>query len=248
VTTHGNDLALQITQNNVPATLVDAELRLARSTSVSVGRRDDVSGCVADSQVQDFALLDDGVERVHDLLDAGGPVPPVQVQDVDPLGVELLERVAERDVQGALMVAGRVDGAQTFALLVADVVAGELGCDDHLVSVATLLHPLADPELGFVVLVVIGTVVLLAGRSWLLLNSGCSSYVSMKLPPAATKASRSSKAAFLSMEPSMPSQALPKLMAPSCNGETRMPAVLERTLYLPSEVGGSGAGSKSDML
>ena len=70
----------------------------------------------------------------------------------------------------------------------------------------------------------------------------------MKLPPAATKASRSSKAAFLSMEPSMPSQALPKLMAPSCNGETRMPAVLERTLYLPNEVGGSGAGSKMDML
>jgi hypothetical protein len=27
-----------------------------------------------------------------------------------------------------------------------------------------------------------------------------------------------------------------------------MPAVLERTLYLPSEVGGSGAGWKSDML
>lgn len=27
-----------------------------------------------------------------------------------------------------------------------------------------------------------------------------------------------------------------------------MPAVLERTLYLPSEVGGSGAGSKRDML
>ena len=68
------------------------------------------------------------------------------------------------------------------------------------------------------------------------------------MPPAATKASRSSKAAFLSMEPSMPSQALPKLMAPSCNGETRMPAVLERTLYLPNEVGGSGAGSKSDMM
>jgi len=76
----------------------------------------------------------------------------------------------------------------------------------------------------------------------------CNAYVSMKLPPAATKASRSSKAPFLSMEPSMPSQALPKLMAPSCNGETRMPAVLDRTLYLPNEVGGSGAGWNIDML
>ena len=46
----------------------------------------------------------------------------------------------------------------------------------------------------------------------------------------------------------MPSQALPKLIAPNCRGDTRMPADLERTLYLPSEVGGSGAGSKRDML
>ena len=50
------------------------------------------------------------------------------------------------------------------------------------------------------------------------------------------------------MEPRMPVQASPIDMAPSCRGETRIPAVLERTLYLPSEVGGSGAGSKRDML
>jgi hypothetical protein len=166
VTSHGDDLALHITQDNVPATLVDAELRLAGSTSVRVGRRHNVSGRIADAQVQDLALLDDGVERVHELLDAGGPVPPVDVQDVDPLGVELLERVAQRDVQGALVVAGGVDGAEAFALFVADVVAGELCGDDHFVAVAALFHPLADPELGLVVLVVVGAVVwLLAGRS-----------------------------------------------------------------------------------
>jgi hypothetical protein len=41
---------------------------------------------------------------------------------------------------------------------VADVVAGEFCGDDHLVAVAALFHPFADPELGFVVLVVVGAV------------------------------------------------------------------------------------------
>jgi hypothetical protein len=64
-------------------------------------------------------------------------------------------------VKRALVVAGGVDGAEALALLVANVVAGELCGDDHFVSVAALLHPFADPELGFVVLVVVGAVVLL---------------------------------------------------------------------------------------
>lgn len=38
-------------------------------------------------------------------------------------------------------------------------------------------------------------------------------------------------------------------MAPSCRGETRIPAVEERMRYRPSSVGGSGAGlRRSDML
>jgi hypothetical protein len=61
-------------------------------------------------------------------------------------------------VQGALVVARGVDGAEAFALFVADVVAGEFCGDDHLVAVAALFHPFADPELGFVVLVVVGAV------------------------------------------------------------------------------------------
>jgi hypothetical protein len=132
---HGDDLTLHVTKDNVPAALVNAERRLACGARVGVGRRNDVCGRVADSQVQDFALLNDGVEGVHDLLNAGGPVPPVDVQDVDPVGLELLQRVTEGDVEGASVVAGRVEGAETFAFPVADVVGGELGGDDHLVSV-----------------------------------------------------------------------------------------------------------------
>lgn len=34
---------------------------------------------------------------------------------------------------------------------------GKLGCDDHLVTVAALLHPLADPLFRLLVLVVVGS-------------------------------------------------------------------------------------------
>jgi hypothetical protein len=175
---HRNNLTLHIAEDNVPASLVDAELRLASSTSIGVGCGDDVRGCIADSQVQDLALLHNSIKGVHDLLNAGSPVPPVDVQDVDPVGLELLQRVAQRDVEGASVVAGSVEGSETLAFLVADVVGGELGGDDHLIStgkrdksakntqtnnaeshepVTTLFHPLADPQLRLVVLVVVGT-------------------------------------------------------------------------------------------
>jgi hypothetical protein len=131
---HRNDLTLHVAEYDIPATLVDAELRLAGSTSVGVGRRDDVCGCVADAQVQHFALFNNSIKRVHDLLNASGPVPPVDIQDVDPVGLELLQRVAKRDVERTLVVAGGIERAETLALLIADVVGGEFCSDDHLVS------------------------------------------------------------------------------------------------------------------
>ncbi|KAL5337680.1 monooxygenase [Aspergillus crustosus] len=52
--------------------------------------------------------------------------------------------------------------------------------------------------------------------------------VSMKFPPAATKASSRAKDSSLVMEPMVSFQALPMDMPPSWRGETRMPAVGER--------------------
>ena len=46
------------------------------------------------------------------------------------------------------------------------------------------------------------------------------------------------------MEPMKDPHALPMLIAPRHNGETRIPAVLERTRYLPSSVGGAAGGVK----
>ena len=48
---------------------------------------------------------DEAVEGVHDLLDGGGVVPPVEVQDVDVGRAELLERRFDGEVQRLGVVA-----------------------------------------------------------------------------------------------------------------------------------------------
>ncbi|CAK5266605.1 unnamed protein product, partial [Mycena citricolor] len=75
--------ALERAGHHVPRALVDDERRLSVITSVLVGLRDDPGGSVRNAEVQNLALHHEVVQSVHDLFDAGVPVPPVQVQDVD---------------------------------------------------------------------------------------------------------------------------------------------------------------------
>ena len=42
-------------------------------------------------QINHFSLDDQVMKRVHDLLDRGGPVPPMHVQDIDIRGAQFLE-------------------------------------------------------------------------------------------------------------------------------------------------------------
>jgi len=74
--------------------------------------------------------------------DSLGKDLPVDVEDVNPVGLQLLERVAEGDVQGTLVVAAGVNAGCAFPFVVTGVVGRELGGDDHLVSIVPLLHPL----------------------------------------------------------------------------------------------------------
>jgi len=60
-------------------------------------------------------------------------------------------------VQALLVVAGEVDRL-ALAVLVRVVRGGELGSQDDEVAVLLLLHPLADPALGLLVLIVVGRV------------------------------------------------------------------------------------------
>jgi hypothetical protein len=71
--------------------------------------------------------------------------------------LQLLQRVADGHVHRPLMVAGVVDRL-TLAHLITPVRSCELGSEDDEVAVSSLLHPLADPFLGLLVLVVVGGV------------------------------------------------------------------------------------------
>ena len=46
------------------------------------------------------------MQRVHDFLDAGGIIPPVEIEDVDVAGAQPLERLFDRDVQRLGVVSG----------------------------------------------------------------------------------------------------------------------------------------------
>ena len=77
----------------------------------------------------------------------------MDVQQIDIVGFELLERSVDRGVKRLGVVTSVARGVDAF--VGALEVSGELGRDDHLVAVASLLHPIADPHLGFFVLVVV---------------------------------------------------------------------------------------------
>ena len=88
---HRDDLALHIARKHVPRALVDHKRRLPMGARIRVRLRDDPRGGVGDAEVQHLALHDELVQAVHDLLDGGGVVPPVQVQHVDVGGAQLLQ-------------------------------------------------------------------------------------------------------------------------------------------------------------
>ena len=137
--------------------MVDYEGGLAVVEGVGVGCGDDPGWGVRYPEVEDLALFDEDVKRVHDLADRGGVIPPVDVEDVDVVSLEFLERLMDAHEERFLGVA-QVVGA--FAL--ADGVGAVVGCvlcgEDDLVPVVAGGHPLADPGFGFFVLVVVGCV------------------------------------------------------------------------------------------
>ena len=51
-------------------------------------------------EVENLALLNEYVERVHDLFDGGSVVPPVYIEKVNIRRAQLLERRFHGDVQG----------------------------------------------------------------------------------------------------------------------------------------------------
>ena len=85
----------------------------------------------------------------------------MDIENVYVVGLELLQGRLERDAERLGAVATMVDLLSWGVVRVREA-SGELCGQDNLVAYATLLHPLADPSLRLLVLVVIGAVLLLA--------------------------------------------------------------------------------------
>ena len=59
--------AFHVSDHDVPASLIDAEGGLAASHGVFICSRDDPSWCIADSQIENLALLNEHMQGVHNL-------------------------------------------------------------------------------------------------------------------------------------------------------------------------------------
>ena len=60
---------------------------------------------IADPEVEDFALLDHGVQALHELRDRGCKVPPMHIEHVNVVRLQLVQRISERDVERFATVA-----------------------------------------------------------------------------------------------------------------------------------------------
>lgn len=70
----------------------------------------DPRGCIRDTEVEDLAGGDEGVEAVHDLFDGGGEVPEVQVEEVDIRRLQVVEGFLDGEGEGFEGVADCVAG------------------------------------------------------------------------------------------------------------------------------------------
>ncbi len=79
--------------------MVDGEAAQAVGACVLVGFGDDPGGEVGCAEVEDAAGGDLVVEGLHEFGDGGGPVPPVDVEEVDVGCLELFQTGFHGSVQ-----------------------------------------------------------------------------------------------------------------------------------------------------
>lgn len=124
---------------------------------VVVTCRNEPGGGIRNTEIENFALLNQDMQGIHDLFDAGELVVPVQIQDVDVVCLQFRETVAHTHVQRAATVAymiWRFAISQGIVFVACSVLCGY----DELVAVFAGCHPFADPLLGLLVLVVVGCI------------------------------------------------------------------------------------------
>lgn len=78
----------------------------------------------------------------------------MNVEDIDPVCLELSQAIPQRHEERSFVIARMVERV-SFSHAVGCVGRGKLGGNDHAVSIALLLHPFAYPALGLFILIVV---------------------------------------------------------------------------------------------
>lgn len=107
-------------------------------------------GRIRHPEVQNLARRDESVKPVHDLLDAGGEVPPVHVEKIDVVGLQLPEAVVDGDAQrleGVADVVGlnvflvKVCGAKARRVFGRDAVQSDSDRKEEMRLIRAMLTP-----------------------------------------------------------------------------------------------------------
>lgn len=198
---------------------------------------------VADTEVQNLALRNEVVERLHQLRNTRSKVPSMHVVDIDVISAQVLQALGNGKVHALGTSAAEVALLDRLSGLGAQRV---LCRDDHLIATARGLEPLADELLALAALVRIGgvdevTAEVVVGVEQLEGIFLCA--LSHHGTPC------SAQACAVSVMLSKIKERLDVLMPPSEMGLTRMDADGANRRCLPSrDFGGAGLGGILDCV
>jgi hypothetical protein len=147
---HWEDISLKVSSGEIPLSLatsqrlastrrrgyvLDDELSKTVRPGIFVGLSNDPSWSIGYTKVQDFSRPHNIVQGKHNLLDGRRVIPPVNVEDINVIGLQLEQRGFERVLEGFLVVTSIVDlDTGEFAFLGVDIWGGVLSIDQSFAS------------------------------------------------------------------------------------------------------------------
>lgn len=152
------------------------------------------------------------MEAVHQLWNASCEIPPVDVEQVDVISLQLLQTGINGDSQTLRVVALEV-GLDLLVGADSAISGRKFGGNHHLIAILALLHPLADPGLGFLALVFKDEPISESSANIWQFHLQLFA-VSMKLPPFSQKKSNIENAVSFVHSPIADFQFSPKFIAP----------------------------------
>jgi hypothetical protein len=139
---HWEDISLKVSSGEIPLSLarnqriicgqktkylLNDELSKTVRPSIFVGLSNDPSRSIRYTKVQDLSRPHNIVQGEHNLLDGRRVIPPVNIENINVIGLQLDQGGLERVLEGFLVVTSVIDlDSGEFAFLGVDVWGGVL--------------------------------------------------------------------------------------------------------------------------